>query len=133
MEPGFANLARANAGQLLARSRKGDVRAPKDGMIILPLYQGQGADGFFWGRVMSPARMRLSEALRRVKADRFLRFLPGVSRDRALPTKLVVDRRAAALMPVELFQLFGYRRMNQDASGVTLERQAERPHLRSDA
>ncbi|HVH44880.1 MAG TPA: succinylglutamate desuccinylase/aspartoacylase family protein, partial [Labilithrix sp.] len=64
MEPGFANLARARVGQLLARSRRGEIRAPKDGMVILPLYQGQGADGFFWGREMSASRMRLSEALR---------------------------------------------------------------------
>jgi predicted deacylase len=58
MEPGFANLAQVQAGQLLARDRSGDVRAPSDGFVMLPLYQAQGDDGFFWGREVSRARLR---------------------------------------------------------------------------
>ena len=50
MEPGFANLAPARAGQLLARDRGGEIRAPHDGVVILPLYQALGSDGYFWGR-----------------------------------------------------------------------------------
>ena len=41
-----------------------DVRAPDDGFVMLPLYQGQGEDGFFWGREVSRARLRASVALR---------------------------------------------------------------------
>ncbi len=40
MEPGFRNIDRARKGQLLARDRSGEIRAPADGMVILPLYQG---------------------------------------------------------------------------------------------
>lgn len=50
MEPGFANLAPAREGQLLARDRGGEIRAPHDGVVILPLYQALGSDGYFWGR-----------------------------------------------------------------------------------
>lgn len=50
MAPGFKNLDFARAAQLLARDRRGEIRAPADGLVILPLYQGQGSDGFFWGR-----------------------------------------------------------------------------------
>lgn len=50
MEPGFRNLDHARAGQLLARDKRGEIRAPQDGLVLLPLYQGQGSDGFFWGR-----------------------------------------------------------------------------------
>lgn len=50
MEPGFRNVDYARASQLLARDRNGDIRAETDGVVILPLYQGQGNDGFFWGR-----------------------------------------------------------------------------------
>jgi predicted deacylase len=50
MEPGFANLAPAREGQLLARDRDGEIRAPHDGVVILPLYQALGSDGYFWGR-----------------------------------------------------------------------------------
>jgi len=50
MEPGFANLQRTTAGTLLARDRTGEIRAPFDGVLLLPLYQPDGDDGFFYGR-----------------------------------------------------------------------------------
>jgi predicted deacylase len=50
MMPGFANIQRTAAGTLLARDRNGEVRAPFDGVLLLPLYQRQGDDGFFYGR-----------------------------------------------------------------------------------
>ena len=50
MEPGFTNIQRTAAGTLLAKERAGEVRAPFDGILLLPLYQTQGDDGFFYGR-----------------------------------------------------------------------------------
>lgn len=50
MEPGFANIHPTSAGTLLARDRSGDIRAPFDGLVLLPLYQPDGTDGFFYGR-----------------------------------------------------------------------------------
>lgn len=125
MEPGFENLARARKGQLLARDRRGAIRAPKDGLVILPLYQGQGADGFFWGREMSPTRMRLSEALRGMKLARFLHLLPGVRRDGKSDDRLVMDERASRLYRMEMFHLLGYRRVRKDAAQTSVERQPE--------
>jgi succinylglutamate desuccinylase len=52
MEPGFRNIEPVVKDQLLARDRRGEIRAPHDGVVIMPLYQGQGGDGFFWGRVL---------------------------------------------------------------------------------
>ena len=49
MEPGFRNIHRAHRGQLLAHDARGEIRAEEDGLVILPLYQGLGSDGFFWG------------------------------------------------------------------------------------
>ena len=57
MEPGFRNLDFARAAQLLAHDRAGEIRAASDGMVILPLYQGQGDDGFFWGRAVDAAQL----------------------------------------------------------------------------
>ena len=54
MEPGFANLQHVHRGQLLARTgRAGEVpiRAPFDGLLLMPLYQEQGSEGFFLGLV----------------------------------------------------------------------------------
>lgn len=127
MEPGFQNLARAKQGQLLARDRNGEIRAPKDGMVILPLYQGQGADGFFWGREVSPARLRVSEVLRTMKVDRFLEFLPGIKKDPSEPhTRLVVDELASRVYPADVFHALGYRRVRKRHPHVTIERQRER-------
>lgn len=52
MAPGFANIAHVRRGQLLAKDARGTIRAPANGYVILPLYQGQGDDGFFFGRAI---------------------------------------------------------------------------------
>jgi predicted deacylase len=54
MEPGFANIQHVAAGTLLARDKSGEIRAPFDGYLMLPLYQPQGDDGFFFGRAVTP-------------------------------------------------------------------------------
>ncbi len=47
MEPGFRSFDAVRMGTLMAMDRTGPIRAPDDGMVFLPLYQDQGADGFF--------------------------------------------------------------------------------------
>lgn len=54
MMPGFRNVDYAKVEQLLAHDKSGEIRATADGLVILPLYQGQGNDGFFWGRAIEP-------------------------------------------------------------------------------
>lgn len=53
MEPGFANIQRTESGTLLAKDGHGEIRAPFDGLVLLPLYQAQGSDGFFYGRPLA--------------------------------------------------------------------------------
>jgi predicted deacylase len=118
MEPGFRNIDRAHKGQLLARDRGGEIRAPSDGMVLLPLYQGLGGDGFFWGRAVGRTRLLASETLRFLGADRLLSLLPGVERDSRNPSQFVVDKpRPIAL---SMFHLFGYRRVRQSGAGLTV-------------
>lgn len=50
MERGFANIHPVVEGMLIAREHGADVLAPSDGYVLLPLYQAQGDDGFFFGR-----------------------------------------------------------------------------------
>jgi succinylglutamate desuccinylase len=125
MEPGFRNLDHARASQLLARDRNGEIRAPSDGLVMLPLYQGQGDDGFFWGRAVSAARMRASEALRHLRLDRFLDLLPGVARDHAHPSRFTVDLQIARLYPLGVFHMLGYRRIRKNERLLTVERQPD--------
>lgn len=125
MAPGFANLDRARSGQLLAKDRRGEIRAPREGMVILPLYQGQGEDGFFWGREVGDLRLRASELLRSLRFDRVLPFLPGVKRDPDHSERLKVDTRIARIYPLDVFHLFGYRRIRRTGAELTVSRQPD--------
>jgi hypothetical protein len=124
MEPGFKNLSPAAEGQLLARDARGEIRAPKDGMVILPLYQGLGNDGFFWGRAVSATRLRTAEVLRRLHVDRLLELLPGVAKDPEHPSRFIL-REVGRYYPRDVFHAFGYRRVRTRGGQLTFERQPD--------
>lgn len=129
MEPGFANLAPVSEGRTLATHTRSDrtetVRAPHDGWVMLPLYQGQGSDGFFWGRAVSSRRLGVSRLLRALRLDRALRVLPGVSRDRGDRDRLRVDTRVARFYPLEVFHLFGFRKIREEGTTLVVERRRQ--------
>lgn len=47
MRPGYVNFQPIQQGEHLANDVTGPVLAPEDGLILMPLYQPQGTDGFF--------------------------------------------------------------------------------------
>ena len=47
MLPGFRSFQPIEAGQTLATDAHGEVTSPEAGLLLLPLYQPQGEDGFF--------------------------------------------------------------------------------------
>jgi succinylglutamate desuccinylase len=47
MRPGYVNFQPVHKGEYLADSSQGQVLAPVGGLILMPLYQLKGADGFF--------------------------------------------------------------------------------------
>ena len=47
MEPGYINFQHIEEGFVLATENGQPVKAPVSGNIFMPLYQNQGADGFF--------------------------------------------------------------------------------------
>ncbi len=47
MLPNFKNFQAIKKGQLLAHNNEGPIYAESDGLILMPLYQPQGDDGFF--------------------------------------------------------------------------------------
>jgi succinylglutamate desuccinylase len=122
MEPGFRNIERARAGQLLARDRRGEVRAPVDGCVVLPLYQGLGSDGYFWGRELSRREFQATARLRQSGIDQLLPLLPGVRRDGAMPGRLALSERAARLYPLRLFASLGYRKVRTIGGQLTVSR-----------
>ncbi|MEM8523685.1 MAG: succinylglutamate desuccinylase/aspartoacylase family protein [Bacteroidota bacterium] len=47
MKEGFSNFQSVSEGELLAEDRHGDIIAPYDALVLMPLYQKQGENGFF--------------------------------------------------------------------------------------
>lgn len=122
MEPGFFNFDRVGAGRLLARDAKGEVRARWEGWLLMPLYQGLGNDGFFLAREVRPFWLFVSMLLRRARLAIMLQLLPGVSRHRARADALVVDTRVARWFPLQIFHLFGFRKLRWDGSVLVVSR-----------
>ncbi len=54
--PGFRNFDRVSAGEVIGDDRHGEVAAPKGGMLLMPLYQRLGEDGFFVVREVEGVR-----------------------------------------------------------------------------
>ncbi len=127
MEPGFGNFHQVEADQVLARDRGGEVRAELGGRLLLPLYQGQGNDGYFLGRDVLPFWLGVSRWLRRLRLQWTLRLLPGVSRDPHDPSALLVDPRIARFQVTNLFHLFGYRRCRPRDEHLVFTRRLDRP------
>jgi succinylglutamate desuccinylase len=47
MLEGFQNFQAVRKGQILAYDKNGAIKAPENCLILMPLYQKQGSDGFF--------------------------------------------------------------------------------------
>jgi len=109
MKPGYANLQPVVKGERLADNVDGAILSPEDGRVFMPLYQSQGSDGFFLAREVAPFWLKLSATLRKVKFDHVLTWLPGVKRDAKESYTLIVNKRVACFLAVQIFHLLGYR------------------------
>lgn len=47
MNPNYKNFQRIQSGEIIAVDNKGPIGAPEDALLLMPLYQSQGEDGFF--------------------------------------------------------------------------------------
>jgi predicted deacylase len=121
MHPGFASFTRVHAGQTLATDLRGPVTTSQDALLLMPLYQPQGSEGFFLARPVRPFWLRLSARLRRFRLARRLSLLPGIHRHPTIPQTYLVDPRMARWLMPELFHLLGYRR-EKDEGGLRIFR-----------
>ena len=131
MEPGFANLQKISEGQLLARDRTGAIRSTERGLILLPLYQDQGNDGFFWCREVRRLWLSVSALFRRLRLGSMMHLLPGVKKDPDQPETLVINTRIARFYPLELFHLMGFRKRRQVGATLVVSRRPFDPQRRA--
>jgi hypothetical protein len=109
---------------LLARDRHGDIRAPEAGLMLMPLYQSQGTDGFFLVREVRPFWLDVATYLQRLRLEKVLPWLPGIRRHPMLPETLLVNPRIARWFVIELFHLLGFRRQRPEGEHLVVSRRA---------
>lgn len=122
MNPGYNNLSPIKKGEVLARDKNGEIRAPMSGQIFMPLYQPSGEDGFFIVRRVPYWALQLSSGLRKINFDRCLTLLPGVSKSKQYPDALVVNKHVARFLAKQIFHLLGYRRKTADGDDMVFSR-----------
>ena len=135
MKPGFKNFDSVRRGQTLAQNRRGQITSVERGVIMMPLYQKKGEDGFFIGREVAPFWLRLSEILRRQGLPRWLFVLPGVKRHPTDSESLIVNTAVARLFPLQIFHLLGFRKRVWERNSLVVSRRkhdTESPFVRHD-
>ena len=110
MEPGFENFQPVRRGQVLAQDRHGRITVTETGMVLLPLYQKLGDDGFFLGRRVNRFWLRLSAVLRHLRVGDHVHLLPGVRRHDSDGSAFIVNTRVARILPLQVFHLLGFRK-----------------------
>lgn len=124
MEPGFKNFQPVQRGQVLARERIGEITACETGLILLPLYQLLGDDGFFLGREVKQFWLSLSALLRKLKVNRYIHVLPGVRRDPLDEDSWIINTRIARIMPLQIFHLLGFRKRRWVGRNLVISRRS---------
>ena len=122
MLPGFKNFDPVIEGQVLANDRNGPIKAIETGLILMPLYQKLGNDGFFIGRAISPFWLWLSGVLRWIGVQKIMHLLPGVRLDENDSATLIVVTGVALLFPLQVFHLLGFRRRRWSENKLVVSR-----------
>lgn len=122
MKPGFRNFDAVTAGQPLARDVHGAVGSPLTGLLLMPLYQAQGEDGFFLVTRVRPIWLRLSAMARHLRLEKLVHWMPGVRRHPERADAFEVDTQIARFLALKIFHLLGYRRIGPLGRVLTMAR-----------
>lgn len=125
MMPGFRSFQPITFGQPVASERGQTVASPMTGMLLMPLYQALGSDGFFLTRPVHSLWLDLSTVLRRARIERWLKFLPGVQVAAGAEGTYLVNRRIARWGPRQLFHILGFRRRDHSSTHLVMQKRPE--------
>jgi hypothetical protein len=131
MESGFVNFAVVAKGQLLAKDRHGDVCAKHKSLVMLPLYQELGDDGFFLARRVRWFWLLLAKWLRAFHVAALLPLMPGIRRDSDDHDTMLANPRVARWFVVEFFHLLGFRKETERLGCLAFRRRCSRRVNRS--
>lgn len=116
MNQGYSNFDTIHKGEPLARSNGSQLRSNRSGRIFMPLYQNQGNDGYFIIRRTPYLFLQLSKIFRKIRLDRMLVVLPGVSWESKEKDTLIIHLRVARFFAKEFLHLLGFRSKMIDAT-----------------
>jgi len=122
MDTGFYNFDHVRKGEVVAIDRNGPIKVKEDGLMLMPLYQKLGEDGFFVGRRVATFWLFLSAVLRTLRIPQIVHWLPGVRRDELHNETLIVDTTVAKLMPLQVFHLLGFRKLRWTGNELVVTR-----------
>ncbi|MBA2379164.1 MAG: succinylglutamate desuccinylase/aspartoacylase family protein [Blastocatellia bacterium] len=122
MRPGFENFDTVKRGLVLATQNGLEVQAPETGLVLMPLYQKLGEDGFFIGREVAPFWIWLSGVLRRLRVGDLMPILPGVRRSEKNADVLEIDTTVARYFPMQIFHLLGFRKLRWTEGQLVVSR-----------
>jgi succinylglutamate desuccinylase len=124
MNKGYENFQPVKRGEILATDARGKVTANETGMILMPLYQKLGEDGFFLGREVAPFWLRLSKILRKMNVADLMHLLPGVRRHPEDYGTFLINTRIARFFPLQIFHLLGFRKRRWRDDQLIVSRRA---------
>ncbi len=110
MEPGFESFKPVLKGTKLAQDIHGPLLAHENGRVLLPLYQGQGEDGYFLCRDVRPIWLRIAAITRSCGLAGIVHWFPGVERCPVDDKTILVNPKIAFIYVVEIFHLLGFRK-----------------------
>jgi predicted deacylase len=120
MKSGFESFSKIEKNTLLASHNGKTILASQSGILFMPLYQTLGGEGFFIVRRIPKSILRISAFVRKIKADRFLTLLPGVSWADASRERLMVNLKVARFFSKAFFHLMGYRNRVVDKTHILM-------------
>lgn len=109
MLPGFESFQRVPKGTVLGVLNEKEITTKKNVILFMPLYQKQGAEGFFTIRTLPKWVLKLSEFLRRINGEALLVALPGIKWSDSGKENLLVNLKIARFYAKSIFHLLGYR------------------------
>jgi hypothetical protein len=120
MEPGFKSFQKVGKETLLGTQNGDKIHTKKNTILFMPLYQKQGAEGFFLIKNTPKWALKFSAVLRKSKLDSLLTLLPGIQWSDSKKESLLVNLRVARFFTISFFHLLGYRNRQVDQTHMIM-------------
>lgn len=120
MSSNFRSFQKVMKETTLAIQNEQEIKAKKNTILFMPLYQEQGAEGFFLIKKTPKWALGLSVILRKTRFDRVLTLLPGISWSDHKQQSLIVNLTVARFFSKSFFHLLGYRNRTIDKTHMLI-------------